>query len=33
MAVPTQNGSGDSETRFSEPDSLLCGFMKARELD
>ena len=31
--MPTQNGSGDSETRFSEPDSLLWGFTKARELD
>ena len=33
MAMPAQNGSGNSETRFSEPDSLLGEFMKARELD
>ena len=30
--MPAQNGSGDSETRFSESDSLLGGFMKTKEL-
>ena len=31
--MPERNGSGNSETRFSEPDSLLSEFMKATELD
>ena len=30
--MPERNGSGNSETRFSEPDSLLGEFMEAREL-
>ena len=31
--MPAQNGSGNSETMFSETDSLLGEFMEARELD
>ena len=31
--MPARNGSGNSETRFSELDSLLGEFLEARELD